>query len=1029
MTIFIFIADGWGAVSGGINCFNYDLAMACAHTQKGARNIRICCVIPDLTDEQKTEMLQTGIIPITISNGVFRSPEAAQMISDKMKAERKLRRYYPDRCNAFCIGHDVYTGDLSRRVAELCDGWNIVFHHMDYSSYYLFNSPSIPNYTEKVDRQKTVMGQADLICAVGPMLLQSAEDIARETNTRTIEVFPGLAAFDKLETPPNRFTPIVFGRIEKNNNAIKQIALAIDAFAAAILADKETPIINNNPTLRVVGYETNDPDALKEEVQRLQEGASKIAGRMCNIVPCPYTHDRVELGRLLRSASAAMMLSLHEGFGLVGYEAIAAGIPLILSENTGLYMFLEREQLDHLVYTVQIAGSSSDKKYSEDDLNTVAKALRDIRQNEQKYKKNALKLREKLLSEKDKYSWDAVANSFINNVLREFEDELTSDSTVFYSPDEVTKLSADLKAGVYTDIAFTPSSNKRVYAVKGRNALASLVRSLQREFEKNYDIFVYNMQIGEGESSDCLDFLNNCQASFGETGDPDIPAFKYILGKRLQKTILILDNFPIKPSPDFEDLFSYLNKLRNDFYIFAVNNSDSQLEIVPFSKNTLVAHRPVAEQKPISLHLTDEQVLLIKVLAFRGKRGYSKRLINYICSSMNAYQDENGRPPAFEHPADMERELKERGLIEEYSEFSYQNVEQYLAAVSELELDDKRYALGLSRLGLFYARCYHRGRGRDQQPSWGYFSCKCFAHAAALDDEIRSSIKADYEKLLNRMRKRAMDTSDYNRYLDALRKFIDEYKTPNNSWMWYTIIHCETLCCPNADTLHRLNHVLQTEFPDDKKDNRKGNALYLQLIRLVAELEYELDIDNSLGRLVDRVKALSEELSSTTAWNQCLSTVVSLAIEYGNFDLANEYLEQYKNTAGADNPYPKVIAVAMETNLRLAKRSAGWKVDLEPVLPDIKDAYRMAENTLKDYRAQGWTVGLLGECQTLLNDTRGEVNLRKSMRFRKNGGEKTKTYGNWLRRISKYLLQPSTEKLLKAELDRMSVQVHVGQGV
>ena len=25
MTIFVFVADGWGAVSGGINCFNYDL--------------------------------------------------------------------------------------------------------------------------------------------------------------------------------------------------------------------------------------------------------------------------------------------------------------------------------------------------------------------------------------------------------------------------------------------------------------------------------------------------------------------------------------------------------------------------------------------------------------------------------------------------------------------------------------------------------------------------------------------------------------------------------------------------------------------------------------------------------------------------------------------------------------------------------------------------------------------------------------------------------------------------------------------
>lgn len=1028
MTIFVFIADGWGPVSGGINSFNYDLAIACAHIEKDNRDIRICCVIPDLEAEQKAEMWQKGIIPITISNGTFHAREAAQMISNKMKEERQLQRCYPERCNTFCVGHDVYTGDLSKQLAEICDGWNIVFHHMDYSSYYLFSKPSIPGFEEKVRRQKAALGHADLVCAVGPMLLQSAEDIARETNTRTIEVFPGLAAFDKLETPPNRFSPIVFGRIEKNNQVIKQVPLAVDAFAKAILADRDTRIINNNPTLYVVGYEASDQAALETEVQSLQQKAAKIAGRMCNIVPYPYTHNRAELGELLRSASVAMMLSLHEGFGLVGYEAIAAGIPLILSENTGLYMFLERERLSHLVYTVQIDGSNSGEKYSEDDLNTVARALRDIRQNELRYKENALNLRKTLLSKKDKYSWDAVAESFIERVLREFEDELESDSTVFYSPDKVTKLNSDLNAGAYTDIKFTPSSSRRVYRVRGKHALASLVKSLQVKFKTDYDIFVYNMQIGEEEISACLDFLNNCLTAFGEEGDPDIPDFKYILGKRLHKTILILDNFPIKPASDFEDLLSYLNKRSNDFYIFAVNHSDSQLEIVPFHKNTLEAQSPSAEQKPASLCLTAEQKLLMKVLAFRGKRGYSKRLINYICNSINAYQDEIGRPPAFEHPADMEQELKKLGLIEEYSEYSYQNVEQYLTAAAELELDNKCYAVGLSRLGLFYARCYHRGKGRDQQLSWGYFSCKCFACAAALDSEIRNEIKANYEKLLNRMRKRAMDTSDYNRYLDALQEFINEYKAPDDPWMWYTIIHCETLCCPNAGTLQRLNHVLQTEFPDDNKENRKGNALYVQLIRLVAELEYELDIDNSFEHVIDQVKVFSQDLSSTTAWNQCLSTAVTLAIEYGKFNLADEYLEQYKSGAEADNPYPKVIAVAMETNLRLAKYYAGYKVDLAAILPNIRNAYWRAENILKDYRAQGWIVGLLGECQVLLNDAYGEGNLRKSMYLRRNSGEKTKTYGNWLRRISKHALQSSTKKLLKEELDRVKIQTHVGRG-
>lgn len=51
MIVFSFIADGWGAVSGGINCFNYDLAMACARLKETDKHTKICCIVPDLTPE------------------------------------------------------------------------------------------------------------------------------------------------------------------------------------------------------------------------------------------------------------------------------------------------------------------------------------------------------------------------------------------------------------------------------------------------------------------------------------------------------------------------------------------------------------------------------------------------------------------------------------------------------------------------------------------------------------------------------------------------------------------------------------------------------------------------------------------------------------------------------------------------------------------------------------------------------------------------------------------------------------------
>lgn len=53
------------------------------------------------------------------------------------------------------------------------------------------------------------------------------------------------------------------------------------------------------------------------------------------------------------------MLSIHEGFGLAGWEAIAAGIPLVVSKNSGLYEFLDdsfANQAAKYVYPIEIKG-------------------------------------------------------------------------------------------------------------------------------------------------------------------------------------------------------------------------------------------------------------------------------------------------------------------------------------------------------------------------------------------------------------------------------------------------------------------------------------------------------------------------------------------------------------------------------------------------------------------------------------------------------------------------------------------------
>ena len=114
MNLFVFIANAWGPISGGINSFNYDLTVACARFKKNNKSIKICCVIPDLTENEKKMIKTEGIIPITLSKEAFGSLEATHLISENLEQQSKLRHYYPRHCNTFCIGQCIVLGKLNQ---------------------------------------------------------------------------------------------------------------------------------------------------------------------------------------------------------------------------------------------------------------------------------------------------------------------------------------------------------------------------------------------------------------------------------------------------------------------------------------------------------------------------------------------------------------------------------------------------------------------------------------------------------------------------------------------------------------------------------------------------------------------------------------------------------------------------------------------------------------------------------------------------------------------------------------------------
>ena len=113
--------------------------------------------------------------------------------------------------------------------------------------------------------------------------------------------------------------------------------------------------------------------------------------------------DREQLGNLFCEADLAIMPSRTEGFGLTGLEALSAGLPVLVSGNSGLGQALEK-----------VPGGSPCVIHSEDP-KKWASAIRVIRQ-----KKRTVRLKEATLLREAyaaNYSWQRQCESLVEKMV------------------------------------------------------------------------------------------------------------------------------------------------------------------------------------------------------------------------------------------------------------------------------------------------------------------------------------------------------------------------------------------------------------------------------------------------------------------------------------------------------------------------------------------------------------------------------------------------------------------------------------
>ena len=405
----IAFATRWGSQFGGVNSFNQDLVSAFAAASY--QQVITVCVVLNATELEQERALTEQVILISLDRpdqDMF-SPDLETATWHALKMHEVP--LFPDQ--TIWLGHDRVTGAIACAASKERGGRSALIHHMSYSRYEAFAENS-DTAKKKETEQKHLFQNADIVMAVGPLLGDALADMC-DTKKVTV-LIPGLPEIIARPAPRN-FKGFISGRLSEDAKRIKQAHLGVAAFADGIRQADATPGLpdalrgENEPmlTLRGVDFERSQSCQHTEAEMGLKKFSEEYAGRAFNLHALPFTTDRQSLFDDLRSSSVAMMPSWHEGFGLVAWEAIAAGVPLIISTKSGAFRTLK--EFDDGVYTscvmqIDVAGSSSEPYFLKKDVEILAQAIIGVAKNPSEARQKAVRLREVM---SNKFTWTSCA--------------------------------------------------------------------------------------------------------------------------------------------------------------------------------------------------------------------------------------------------------------------------------------------------------------------------------------------------------------------------------------------------------------------------------------------------------------------------------------------------------------------------------------------------------------------------------------------------------------------------------------------
>ena len=386
------LSSEWRSTKGGLSTINRELAIQLAKHP----SVEVSVYLPQCSEEDKRVAASHNVHLI----------EAEEMAGYDNPVDW-LSSLPDDHAVDCVIGHGAILGRQVQVIKRQCKCKWIQVVHTAPEELGMFKSytDAIARGEKKHQAEVKLCQKADQVVAVGPKLAAAFSGYLRpcgkdqDVLNLTPGIFSEFADVKQASQELSSFSVLVFGRGDSEDFQLKGYDIAAQAIAE--LKDVTYKLV-------FVGATSGEEERVADLL--LKQGIDRNQLRVRR-----FNESREQLAQLFCEVDLAIMPSRTEGFGLAALEALSAGLPVLVSGNSGLGEALKKVSFG----SICVVMSENPKDW--------ANAIRAVREKDREMRLDECKtLREKYAM---KYNWRDDCSRLVERMLNILGGNLF---TVFY---------------------------------------------------------------------------------------------------------------------------------------------------------------------------------------------------------------------------------------------------------------------------------------------------------------------------------------------------------------------------------------------------------------------------------------------------------------------------------------------------------------------------------------------------------------------------------------------------------------------